>query len=188
MKSIIVLVLLGSTAAAEPYYPYAASPGPAPEPKPFVDSGYVGGGVGLTHDHFFNTYVDLELGYRLGDLPLWLHGQGAIGNSIDVEGGGRYKMLRGGLETRTCSRSGACLFLGLDFGHQSQVWESQDEMTEHHDGSIYVTRAGIDVGGDHTRFRLAAEAYRYARSSDVDGLPDRAIRGGGLSLAVVHRM
>ena len=188
--AILLILALTTPAAAESYYPYAVSPGPAPTPKPFRDRGYFGGGAGLTVDHFFNAYVDIEGALRIGQLPLWLRGDAGFGKSADVEGGGDYKRLRAGLETRSCSdaRSVFCLYLGLDAGVQTQEWSKQDEMTEHHRGLVYGTRFGLDAGGDHTRFRLGLELYNYQRNSDVDQLADHSQRGGGLTLAVIHRM
>ena len=189
MRLAIILVLLfATTADAEPYHPYAASPGRPPEPTPFRESAYVGGGAGLTFDHFFNAYLDVEGGVRLPELPLWVRGSLAYGASADVEGGGRFLQARLGLETRTCGSGVACLFLGFDVGRQQQIWSKFDEMTEHHEGWVAGPRLGLDAGGERTRFRLALEAYRYMRTSDVDGLPDSTASGAGLTLGVIHRM
>jgi hypothetical protein len=172
MRSSIVLILaLAAPAAASP------------------DHGYMGGGAALTLDHFLNAYLDVEGAVRPSvEAPLWLRGSFAYGADVDVEGGGRFLQIRGGVETRTCSSSGSCLFLGVDIGRQNQTWHKIDEMTEHHSGWVYGPRFGIDVGGEQTRFRLAIESYRYARSSDVDGDRAETEYGAGIGLAVVHRM
>jgi hypothetical protein len=190
MKRLVVLsVLLATAAHADTYYPYAASPGPAPTPAPKRELGYVGGGAGLSADHFLNAFLDVEGGLRLGTAPLWVRGSLGYGASADFEGGGDFLSARVGLESRTCASHGLCLFGGLDVGGQRQTWSKYDEMTEHHKGFIYGARVGLDAGGEALRFRLALDSYRYARSSDVDGLPnDPATKGIGLSLAIIHRL
>ena len=189
MRIFLALVLLAGAAMAEPYSPYAATPTTAPPPPPFQDHVFVGGGAGLGGDHFLNAFVHLELGLRLGNTPLYAHAMGAIGKSVDVEGGGNYQMLKGGLEARTCPSLGFCLFAGADIGHQRQVWEKLDEMTEHHSGLIYGPRFGLDAGGERTRFRAAVDVYRYRRTSDVDMSANEQRDGGfSLTLTIVQRM
>lgn len=187
---LALLLLASRSARADDYRPYAVSPGPAPEPAPFVERGYLGGGAGLTVDHFGNLFVDLEGGVRIArGLPVWLRGSAAIGKSADVEGGGDYRRFVAGVETRGCRPGpGACAYVGLDAGVQTQTWSKIDEMTEHHRGFVYGARGGVDVGGEQTRFRLGLEIYRYDRGSDVDGLADASQFGGGLVLGVVRRL
>jgi hypothetical protein len=96
MKSLLA-VILATTPAFADYHPYAVSPGPAPEPKPVIDRGYLGGGAGLALDHFFNSYLDIEGAVRLADLPLWIRGSGAAGNAFDFQGSGSFRRLRVGL-------------------------------------------------------------------------------------------
>jgi hypothetical protein len=190
MKSLLA-VILATTPAFADYHPYAVSPGPAPEPKPVIDRGYLGGGAGLALDHFFNSYLDLEGAVRVASLPLWIRGNAAAGNAFDFQGGGSFRRLRIGLETRTCTGGGGgCLIVGFDAGHQTQTWsdDSDDLMDEHHAGWVLGPRFGLDAGGDSIRFRLALDVYKYLRTSDVDGVADASQGGVGLSLALVHRM
>jgi hypothetical protein len=187
--SIAVLVALATTAAAEPYYPYAASPGPAPEPTPHVDAGYVGGGAGVTVDHFLNAFVDLEGGLRLAKLPVWAWASVAYGGSADVEGGGRFVQARAGIESRGCASRALCFYVGGFVGTQRQTWDKIDEMTEHHGGPLVGGRLGLDAGGASTRFRVGIEAYRYRRTVEIGGMSGTdTTGGGGLTLAVIHRM
>ena len=188
MRFIFALLLVTSSAAAEPYRPYAASPGRAPARALIVEAGYVGGGVGLTYDHFFNAFLDVQGGIRLPSLPLFARASLAVGNAGDFAGSGDFKQARIGLEGRTCTSAAVCWFAGVDVGLQRQTWSDEDEMTEHHEGWLTGGRAGLDAGGANLRFRLSLELYRYARSSDVASLPDAATSGGGLTLAIVHRL
>lgn len=72
---------------------------------------------------------------------------------------------------------------------QRQTWEKPDEMTEHHGGPLVGGRIGLDAGGTHVRFRIGIEAYRYQRSVEIGTFSeDRQEGGGGLTLAVIHRM
>lgn len=193
MKTALVVasLLAAAPALAEDYHPYAVTPGPAPKPAPVIDRGYLGGGAGLALDHFFNSYLQIEGAIRVADLPLWIRGSGAAGNSFDFQGGGSFRKLSLGLESRTCTAGGgACVFAGVDLGRQSQTWIDGDDdlMDEHHAGWVLGPRVGLDAGGDSIRFRLTLDAYRYQRTSDVDGLRDESQGGGGLSIALVHRM
>jgi hypothetical protein len=152
----------------------------------FRESGYVGGGAGLTYDYFFNAYLDVEGGLRLPSVPLWIRGSLGYGVAGDVEGSGSFLQARLGVEARTCGST--CLFVGLDVGRQTQTWGKQDETTEHHEGWLVGPRVGLDAGGAHTRFRLALEAYRYLRTSDVASVPDSTSSGAGITFGIVHRM
>src|SRR5688572_15554679 len=172
MRSLLVLLLVPSFAAAEPE----------------VDRAYVGGGAGLAYDHFFNAFLGVEGAVRIGSLPLWARGSLAWGGAGDFAGGGDFRQVRAGLEAHRCSSRAACFVVGLDAGMQWQTWSDDIDMTEHHEGWLVGGRAGIDAGGESLRFRLSVELYRYARTSDVAALPDAATRGGGLSLAIVHRL
>ncbi len=192
---LAVLAIAAAPAAAQPstvptYAPYAVLPGPAPEPTPWRDHGYLGGGVGLTFDQFFNGFLNVEGGLRLGSKPLWIRGSAARGSSTDiVEGGGAYSQLRIGLETRACSDGGgACVFFGFDVGTERQTWSKLDEMTEHYQATIAGPRFGLDAGGERVRFRAGIEAYRYYPGDGMDLTVGQASGGIGFSLAVLHRL
>jgi hypothetical protein len=187
--SIGILLALATTAAAEPYYPYAALPGPAPEPAPFVDAGYVGGGAGITIDHFLNAFLDIEGGLRLGKAPAYAWASVAYGATGDIEGSGPYRQLRVGLESRGCASDAVCLYLGAFAGTQRQTWDKPVETMEHHSGTLVGGRMGLDAGGTRTRFRIGIEMYRLSRSVEIGPeMSSAEDGGGGVTLAVIHRM
>lgn len=139
----------------------------------------------------------LDGAYRLGDLPLWLHGRfgfGEILNAPGEEGGGTFVQLRAGAETRGCVLDGyACATAGLDLGYeQARYWGFLDageplagllgvdvpatpiiSTIDHH--AIAVPRVGLDLGGA-VRFRPGVEL----------ALDTHGINGGDVTLAVAY--
>lgn len=137
----------------------AAEPSP-----PATDHAYLVGGVTSSVDHFLNVAYAFDGGVRVGDLPIAVHATGAKGGSLDADNGGDFWRLTAGVEGRTYLASGSYGFIDVDAGYQHQTWSPNDLCeAEEHRGSLVGARVGFDGGGEHARYRLAAEAYRYHR-------------------------
>jgi hypothetical protein len=158
---------------------------PAPQEHGFIGGGFLLGATGS----FINAALAVEGGLKLASAPLWIHGFLAKGSSFDFEGGG--DLTRGliGLETRGCSSHGVCGFIAVDVGYQTQVWNSLDEMTEHHSGMLIGPRAGLDAGGERVRFRFAFEVLRYDHHVDtLNGEANGWGTSGGFTMTLVYRL
>src|SRR5262249_10790215 len=89
------VVLAGQT-AAQPGSPPPMNDGdgsPRPLPPPPLppvpeEAGFVGGGFIVGADQFLDAALAVEAAFKLGSLPLWVRGLGAMGKSFDFEGGG----------------------------------------------------------------------------------------------------
>lgn len=154
---------------------------------PDSERGFVGGGVMLGGDHFFNAAWVVEGAIRIPNTPLWARGQGATGGTGDFEGTGDFKRGMVGIEGRSCATQGLCGYLGLDVGYQTQTWNG-DEMTEHHEGLLVGPRGGLDVGGETVRFRLGLQLYKYHHHDDFAGSQPAWQGGGDLTMMVAVRL
>lgn len=164
------------------------APPAIPEPAPFADRPTAAGGILLTVDHFLNAAWLVEGALPLPQLPVALHASAATGGSMDADNAGDFWRLTVGLEARSCSRAENCAFLGMDLGYQRQTWNPTDpEEAELHRGPLLGGRAGVDVGGEHVRFRAAFELYRYRRSF-VEEMSTTTQIGGGFTLGLGYRM
>ncbi len=183
------MLLIASSAGAQPGAIDDPPPAPAaPVREARVDRGYIASGFLLGADHFIHGALTLEAGLRLGTAPLWLHVAGAVGSSMDFEGGGEFRRGLAGLETRSCFVPGACLVLDFDAGTQRATWSSGDalEVEEHHRGTVLAARIGIDAGGARLRFRGGMELLRVHNSSNVT---DTEWTGGiGFMASLAYRL
>jgi hypothetical protein len=168
--------------------PDAEEPPLAPPPQAAVESecAFLGGGLMVGADHFTNGALIVEGAVKLPRVPLWVHGQGAFGGSVDFEGSGAFRRVYAGLETRACTSPGLCGYLGLDAGYELQTWSAHGEMTEHFEGAVIGPRFGLDAGGTRARFRLGLELYRYRRGAD-SSMP-RWVSGGDLAMTFAYRL
>jgi hypothetical protein len=154
----IVVILLGTVrlAGAEP-------------DRYVVGAGVMGGEPGMA--------LALEAGMRLGSTPLFAHALVAHGGSEaranytltywDIDGSLLHA--RAGLEARGCRSSAFCGFVGIDGGYQSAVYFESDEsmiVDQRDQGPIIHSRAGLDLGGEHLRFRVSLDFQeRYGSAS-----------------------
>jgi hypothetical protein len=151
------------------------------------DSGFLGAGVVVGVDRFIHAAVTLEGGIKLPDVPLWVHAVAATGGAGDFEGGGPYKRLLGGIETRSCSSIYLCLSLDLDAGYQSVTWVGDTgDPDEHYKGMALAGRIGIDTGGEHVRFRAALEIITVHDRSNVTSPAWDS--GAGLAIGLAYQM
>jgi hypothetical protein len=151
------------------------------------DNAFLGTGVVVGLDRYIHLAVTLEGGIKLPDLPLWFHAVAATGGVTDFEGGGAYRRLLGGIETRSCTSINLCLSLDLDAGYQSVTWLGDtDDPDEHDAGMALAARLGIDTGGRHVRFRAALEIVTVHDHSNVMSLAWDT--GAGLALALAYQM
>jgi hypothetical protein len=163
-------------------------PPPAPaEPPPFVDHPTLAGGTHVSLDHFLNGALMLEGMIPLPRLPIAIHASASTGGSVDADNGGDFWRMTVGVEARQCSDVGNCTFVGLDLGFQHQTWADDDPSeSEEHQGPVIAGRIGVDVGGEHVRFRGAFEIYRYRREF-VDQMTTTQY-GGGFTMALAYRL
>jgi len=182
----IGVTLLGSSAAfAEP----DTEEPPVVQPRPAAvesERAFFGGGLMVGGDHFMNGALIVEGAVKLPGVSLWVHGQGALGGSFDFEGGGAFRRVFAGLETRACTSPGLCGYLGLDAGYELQTWSAPGEMTEHYEGPVIGPRFGLDAGGTRARFRLGLELYKYRRSAD--SMMPRWLNSGDLAMTFAFRL
>ncbi len=185
---LVAAALLAATTIARAQ-PGADETPAIPQPSTAVDSehGFLGGGVLVGGDHFFNEAWVIEGAVKLPALPLWVRGVAAFGNTGDFEGTGDFQRWLVGLEARRCpSSSGMCGFVGFDIGHQSQTWNRAGEPMEHHDGAVLGPRFGFDAGGEQLRFRLGFELYKYRRRTP--GENPTWDGGGDVQITLAYRI
>lgn len=131
----------------------------------------------------------ITAGYRLTDT-LWVRGRvdtearmgyGAVNQSITLVSPERAHVdVLVGLETRRCASPGLCLVAGSDGGYRSAD-------SKYGAGVEFVPRIGLDVGGDHLRFRPALEttiAWIGDFDHEVGILPSLGI---GASAAIAYQ-
>jgi len=194
--SVVLFALLASTsiASAESY--------DATQPLPPKDS-YVNVGASAGVMRIFAAGVNVDGGMRLGDSPLFAHGQVAVGKS----GSGAYQQARTGIEARGCITQGwLCGFGGLDVGYQHDhadgailfghpqhdlgsdqdfydVFAADELVTDSHD-LLAVPRVGIEVGRE-LRARLVLELPAYTSLDEQDCMSSAGVRcGNGAGLMV----
>lgn len=175
MLCLSTLVLAASVAHAQPAL--TASTDVAPRgPDAYLSFGGMAGG----NDTKLTGAFTAELGRRIGDSALWVHGQLSLGSAAELfgSGSGNFVQMRAGIEARNCTPGGhACIVTGVDAGIQHVEWtgvetgffdDGGDTMTTTYDSTraIVVPRLGLDLGGA-VRFRPGIE---LALGSDgVDG-------------------
>jgi hypothetical protein len=131
----------------------------------------------------------ISAGYRLTDT-LWIRGRldtgarmgyGAVNQSITLVAPEQAHVdALVGLETRRCSSPELCLVAGSDAGYRSAD-------SRYGAGVEFVPRIGLDVGGDHLRFRPAIEAtvaWLGGFDTEIGILPALGI---GASMAVAYQ-
>jgi hypothetical protein len=183
----IVAIALDRGAAADPSVPEAA---------PWRERGFLGGGIALTVDSaVLNTALELQGGEKLGGAPVWVRVTGAGGGSSDFDGAGTYYQGLIGAQVRTCSGPrGVCGFAGLDAGYETQTWSaSERDREEESSGVVFGGHAGLEMGGERTRFRFTVILLSYRREQEArDGtraeMSSKTMPTGGISLAIVHRL
>ena len=128
-------------------------------------------------------------GYRLNDT-LWVRGRldtsarvgyGAInqGPTFHAPSQAHVDALVG-LETRRCASTSACVTLGADAGIRSPD-------SRYGAGFEIVPRVGLDVGGEHVRFRPAIEAKAaWIRGFDTEANGVLPSLGIGVSLGAAY--
>jgi hypothetical protein len=126
------------------------------------DHAYLALGVELGNsDRHSNMGAAADLGYHLGDTPLWVHAHAAWGGEIlDSE----TWQLRAGIEARKC-RGLACGYAGLDLGyqrdHMSEFFAMPSQMETAHD-LVIAPRAGLEFG-NALKVRLGVELPQFVR-------------------------
>jgi hypothetical protein len=178
----------------------AATAHAEPPPPADTERGFVSGGILVGGDHFPMIAWSIEAGWKLPDVPLWVHVQGATGAAGDPRDGvnvvaweehpGDLKRGVVGIENRSCSSPGLCIFVGGDVGYQRQIWpgpNSTEFMSGTHQGAIGGARIGLDVGGERVRFRIGFDLYAYRHHDDA-GTPPGWEAGGTLTTALALRL
>lgn len=141
--------------------PSLTAPATAPATPPTPISAYLEPGIeaGATWGALYGA-IELDGGYRLGNGPVWLHSRLAQGGLSAEEGhnmSSDFTEARIGAEVRGCVVEGiACLVGGLDLGYRHEMLEVGGGR-ETLDLGVAVARLGLDLGGDHLRFRPSVE-------------------------------
>ncbi len=188
-RLVIAAVLLAIPTAARADADEPPPPPAPPGPPAFVDHPTLAGGTQVSVDHFLNLAWMLEGMLPLPRLPIAIHASASTGASADADNAGGFWRMTAGIEGRQCSDAGNCALLGLDLGYQHQTWGEDDpEEAEEHRGLLLGGRIGVDVGGEHVRFRAAFELYRYRREF-VDYMTTPTTQyGGGFTMGLGYRM
>lgn len=103
----------------------------------------------------------LDGGLRLGDTPLWAHGQLGYGSASEgffQSGHGTFESARGGLEARVIiphTLGIVGVYAGFDVGYRSLGFG--DKMSSSAGDTVAVARGGLDLGTTHLRFRPGIE-------------------------------
>ena len=163
------LVAATSVASAEPLSVGATTtPEATQAPSTYLATGVTLGGVGAHTAAGFSADIGEHL-YR----SLWLHvGAATADDGQLLAGSGHYTQVHAGLEVSSCQRGDrVCGYVGGDVGYaQSQYTAASSggefaglslgptEMSESQSGAIGVLRAGLDIGGEHLRWRPGVEA------------------------------
>ncbi len=159
---------------------------------PAVDRGSIGAALMLGADgNAFESAISFEGTVRLTpEIPLYAHGVAAIGQAGDFSGGGELEHGRAGLELRQCAddHGGACVLAQFDVGYQSQTWNGMNDFgtalaTEVHAGLVVGPSFGLDVGGEHTRFRAIVDTLEFH-----DGFDDHWTKSVTLTLGIARRL
>ena len=158
-------LLLGTAAAMLLAMPAIVRAQPAldhPASDPAVGAtAYLEPGIeaGITHGAVYGA-LEFDGGYRLSDTPLWLHGRFAQGALAEIERdtmNSDFTEARLGLELRGCLLDHiACLVGGVDFAYRHEMLVSAHDHTTA-DLAVAIARLGLDLGGNHIRFRPSIE-------------------------------
>jgi hypothetical protein len=159
------LVALGSIAHADDSITAVAADAPAPNAT-YISVGGNMGGI----DGFITLGGALEVGHQIKDSPVVVHAAFATGGAgkLFATGDGYFQQLRAGADLRGCTRSGVlCAFAGMDLAYQhveysgtEDDWfgDSEPTMTTADDSRMVgIGRAGLDIGGEHIRWRPGFE-------------------------------
>jgi hypothetical protein len=159
LLGIASLVASTSLAHAQPSLTQpslVASTQPQPANNLYLQTGVMAGAddtVGL-----YAAYT-LEGGYRLNDSPLWAHAMVIAGKGAGIDEvvyDSSMFQLRGGIEARGCLVSEACMVMGVDLGFRKETLMAEYD-NNHATDAIVATRAGLDLGNRHFRFRPGVE-------------------------------
>jgi hypothetical protein len=189
---LLAITLTSSLARAQSYVdPDDEEPG-VPDAREVNKSpdGYVAAGVVTGKDKYELHGGALEGGHRIAKLPLFGRVMGVAGTTSLRSGRGTYTEARGGVEARTCSRTGRlCGSVGLDLGiHRAsftpyvQDTAFQKPATtavdpNQFDSFITVPRLTLD-GGNRVRVRGVLEFPRHDRDNEP------TVTGVSVSLAL----
>jgi hypothetical protein len=136
------------------------------EPTSYMQGGVEFGGF----DKYLGAGATIEVGGQV--VPgLWLHAIATHGTADELfaTGDGRYSQLRAGFDLRGCRHGGGlCSFVGVDVGVQHTNWTGVEDtwfgpdpnampVTYDRTRAIGVGRVGVDIGGDHFRWRPSLE-------------------------------
>jgi hypothetical protein len=131
----------------------------------------------------------LDMSWRSPHPDWWFRGGAAIGFTSAVdEGQGNAYELRTGIEHKRRTCGGGCFYYGLDLAFvRGELYDDPEywKLT----GVVAVARGGIDIGGDHVRFRIGVEQQlgighvQYVGCCDSTGT--ELLRGFGLTTALV---
>jgi len=177
MKSLAVVMLLAAPGFADPL------DGVPADPPAHRDTGFVGGGVAVGGGHLMHAAWQIEGALAIPDTPLYVRAAAQDGGAFDFEGTGAFWRATGGVEMRD-----GAFVAGIDLGYQHETWNSGDpgDTPEVHHGLVVGPHAGVDVGGEHVRFRAMFEYYAYHHESNV-GMTTWD-RSGGVSLGLAYRL
>jgi hypothetical protein len=168
------LMALGSVAHADDSIRASAA---APDSTAtYLSVGANMGGV----DGFIALGGALEVGHQIKDSPVVVHAAFATGGAgkLFATGDGFFQQLRAGADLRGCTASGVlCAFAGMDLAYQhveysgtEDDWfgDSEPTMTTANDSRMVgIGRVGLDIGGDHIRWRPGFEMALDSSGAEV---------------------
>jgi hypothetical protein len=170
VKSLFVVAVLAGGASAQP-----SLTAPVPRPQPVTADVELDATFGGTRTG--DLYAGMIIGgaFRLSDW-LWIHAAGTTAKAPVVHFAGvdqyegtsdRFTELRGGLELRTCTRTGlACGIFGVDFGGRHEVYTDNTGHMVSWSGTA-VARAGLDIGARNVRARAMLEGTTAMQVGDT---------------------
>jgi hypothetical protein len=174
-----VIAISSSFARAEPEQADA---------PPFIEHGFVGLGLALSQSPADWTHAGFMLqgGAALpgtaGPFRARAHAFLSLaGTTVQSDWSGKFVRAGGGAEVLTCSGI-VCGVLDLDAGYQYATLVETSGPIESRGGLVLGPRIGVELGGQHVRFRGLVELYRW-RTHD----PSEWMATGGLSLELALR-
>jgi hypothetical protein len=153
----------------------------APEPAAAAPSAYLEGGAELGFAQGAIVFGEtVEGGVQLDHGPLWAHAMVVTGSAggVDEISSGSILQLRAGVEARSCVENRiACFVGGVDAAYSHTQYMGDNGDSDRAIGDLIIPRVGLDVGGNHLRFRPGIEL----------GFDSKGIDQGAVSAAVAYQ-
>jgi hypothetical protein len=163
------LAAVSSIASADPLSVTGTTTSSDAAPTTYVQGGLMAGG----NDHKLTAGGNVEIGKQVASIA-WVHASFVLGSASELFATGSGSIIQGrvGGDLMTCSETGGlCAFVGADVGMQdvnyegmSQPWFcgedsdcSPNPISQHSAALLGVARVGLDLGGQHFRWRPGIE-------------------------------